>query len=132
MNTRINPVVLNLEEFIKTQIESVPELRALLFFQSRPQTDWDTVEVARKLYLQTPIAATVLTGLVAKGLLVSDGAPPRYRYQPQSAELAGLIEQLAEMDCVRPVTLINVITPLPGNSRPTPPLSSSQIEDGSQ
>ena len=100
---------MNLEEFIRTRIESVDELRALLLCQGRSQADWDALEIAQKLYLQPPKTASVLAGLETKGLLVSAGEPPRYCVQPQSAELAGLIEQLAEMDRVRPVTLINLI-----------------------
>lgn len=121
---------MNLEEFIKTQIKSVPELRALLFFQAFPQTDWDAVEMARKLFLQPSMVAVVLTGLVSKGFLASAGDPPRFRYQPQSAALADWVVQLAQMDRVWPVTLINLITPVAGTSRQVPPLSSSQTEEG--
>jgi len=117
--------VLNLEEFIKTQIESVHELRVLLLFQARSQADWGALEIARKLYLQPPLVAAILAQLETKGLFVSIGNPPRYCYQPQSAELAGLIEQLAERDRVQPVTLIKLIAPVAGTSRDEPPLSGS-------
>ena len=121
---------MNLEEFINNQIKSVPELRALLFCYAFPQTDWDAAEIARKLFLQPPRVAVILTGLVSKGLLASFGDPPRYRYQPQSAALADCVVQLAEMDRVWPVTLINLITPVARTSSQVPPLSSSQIEEG--
>jgi hypothetical protein len=120
----------NLEEFIKTQIKSVPELRALLFFYAFPQSDWDAAEVARKLFLQPPMAAGILKELVGKGFLAAAGDPPRYRYQPQSAALADGVVQLAQMDRVWPVTLINLITPVAGTSSQVPPLSSSQKEEG--
>lgn len=123
---------MNLKEFIKTQIKSVPELRVLLFIQAWPQGDWDVREIARKLYLERPMVAVALTGLVCKGLLVSAGDPPRYRYQPQSVELAGLIEQLVEMDRVNPVTLVNLIAPLHKTFPHEPSLSSSQIEKRSR
>lgn len=123
---------MNLEEFIKTQIKSVPELRALLFFYVFPQTDWDAVEVARKLFLQPSMVAVVLTGLMSKGFLASAGDPPRFRYQPQSAALADWVVQLAEMDRFHPVTLVNLIAPLHGTLPHEPSLSSSQIEIGNR
>lgn len=123
---------MKLEEFIKTQIKSVPELRALLFFQAFPQTDWDAVEIARKLFLQPPMVAVILTGLVSKGFLASAGDPPRYRYQPQSAALADWVVRLAEMDRFHPVTLVNLIAPLHGTFPHEPSLSSSQIEKGNR
>ena len=100
---------MNLEEFIKTRIESVDELRVLLLFHARPQSDWCAEEIVQNLYLPPALVAVVLPRLVAKGLLSSAGDPPRYRFQPASAEIGGLIDQLAEMDRVRPVSLINLI-----------------------
>lgn len=123
---------MKLEEFIKTQIKSVPALRALLFFQAFPQTEWDAVEMGRKLFLQPAMAAVILTGLMSKGFLASAGDPPRYRYQPQSAALADWVLQLAEVDRFLPVTLVNLIAPLDGDRtfRHEPPHSSSQMEAG--
>lgn len=121
---------MNLEEFIKNQIKSVPELRALLFFQAFPQTDWDAAEVAPKLFLQPPMVTGILTELVSKGFLASTGDPPRFRYQPQSAALADCVVQLAEMDRIQPVTLVNLIAPLDASFRHQPPISGSQIEEG--
>jgi DNA-binding IclR family transcriptional regulator len=105
---------LNLEEFIKTQLESVDELRTLLLVQGAPQADWDATEIAQKLYLQPAVVTSVLEKLTAKGFVTS-AAQPRYRYQPASPELAELIKQLAEMDRVRPVSLINMIYDRPTN-----------------
>lgn len=119
---------MNLQEFIKTQIKSVTELRALLFFHAFPRTDWDVVEIAGKLFLQPPMVAVVLNGLISKGFLASAGDPPRYRYQPQTAALADWVVRLAEMDRFHPVTLVNLIAPLHGTFRHEPSFSNSQIE----
>lgn len=100
---------MNLEEFIKTQIESVDELRALLMFHANPQVEWDTMVMAVKLYIQPAAAAAVLARLTAKGFLVASGGPNHYRFQPQSQELSQLVNELAELDRQRPVTLINMI-----------------------
>src|SRR6478736_4355603 len=66
--------VVNLEEFIKSQIKSMAELRTLLFFHTFPQTDWDVMEVAQKLFLQPPVVVAVVTELVRKGFVISVGA----------------------------------------------------------
>ncbi|HEX3890692.1 MAG TPA: hypothetical protein VHX90_07565 [Verrucomicrobiae bacterium] len=100
---------MNLEEFIRTQIESVDDLRALLMFHASPQVEWDTMVTAVKLYIQPDAAAAVLARLAAKGFLVASGGPNHYRFQPQSQELSQLVRELAELDRQRPVTLINMI-----------------------
>ena len=100
---------MNLEEFIKTQLESVDELRALLLLYSDPQKEWDVTAIAVKLYLRPAAAAAVLTRLAAKHFLVADGEPLRYRFQPRSSELSQLVKELAELDRQRPVTLLNMI-----------------------
>lgn len=99
---------MDLEQFITTHITSVDELRALLLLQASAVIAWDAVEAGGKLYLPAPTVEPILAGLVTKGLLVADEAG-KYRYQPASPELGQLVAQLAEMDRVRPVTLINLI-----------------------
>lgn len=100
---------MNLRELIRTHLKTVDHLRGLLHLKSTPRTEWDVLDVAAKLYLPPPTAAAVLAQLHADGLLVMAGDPPRYRYQPRTAELAELAEKLAEMDRTQPVTLINLI-----------------------
>jgi hypothetical protein len=96
-------------EFIQTQIESVDQLRALLLLKADPKMEWDALTVAVKLYLKPEAAIVVLDALTAKGLLVRNGDPPHYRFEPKTPELASLIEQLAGLDRERPVTLLNMI-----------------------
>ncbi|HEY3931807.1 MAG TPA: hypothetical protein VGM58_05500 [Verrucomicrobiae bacterium] len=100
---------MNLEEFIKTQLESVDDLRGLLLFHSNPQTEWDSTSLAVKLYIQPAAAAAVLARMAAKKFLIAEGQPVRYHFQPESPELAQLVKELAELDRQRPVTLINMI-----------------------
>ena len=121
---------MNLDEFIKTQITSLAELRTLLLLHTRLEADWDALEIAIELQMEYAKVAGALAGLVSKGLLASAGIPPRYRYQPQSAAHADWVRQLAEMDRSQPVTLINLIAPV----QVTPPhvasLSSSPSSPG--
>jgi hypothetical protein len=99
----------NLRQFIETHLETVDHLRCLLHLKGTPRTEWDVTDLSLKLYLSPAVAATVLSQLEAKGLVVITGEPPRYRFQPRTAELSGLIEELAEMDRTHPVTLINLV-----------------------
>ena len=82
-------------------------LRALLLLRSNPQVMWDAVTVSGRLYLPPQVAARVLEALAARGLIEVIG-DPQYRYSPQTPELAGLVEQLAQLDREQPVTLINL------------------------
>ena len=102
---------MKLEEFIKTHIESVDDLRSLLLFHGAPQAQMDANEVAGKLYLPPITAEKILARLAAKGLLAGIAESRRYRYQPDSAESARLIAELVELDQIRPVSLINMIYP---------------------
>jgi hypothetical protein len=100
---------LQIQEFIEHYLPSVDHLRALLVLQSELETDWSATELAAKLYLRPEPAAEVLAQLQTKGLLASAGEPRRYRYRPQSPELASLVDQVARLDRERPVTLLNMI-----------------------
>ena len=100
---------MNLEEFIKTHIESVDELRALLLFHANQNMEWDTMGAAGKLYVPPAMVAAILERLTSKGFLIVTSDPPRYRFQPQTQELKNAVEELARLDAERPVTLINMI-----------------------
>ena len=101
---------MNLEDFIKSQIESVDDLRTLLLLHLNSQRDWDVTAVAVKLYLLPAAAAEILARLAARQFLVASGDPVSYRYQPQSPELSRWVKELAELDRRKPVTLMNLIS----------------------
>ena len=100
---------MNLIEFIKTQIETVDDLRALLLFHTHPDVEWDANGIAGKLYIPPAMAREIATRLVSRRCVIALGNPPRFRFQPQSPELAELISELADLDRSRPVSLINLI-----------------------
>ena len=103
---------MNLEEFIKSRIETLDELRALLLFTRNPEAVWDAGGVAGKLYLASGTAAKVLARLAANGLLKGEGEPPRYCYRPESPEVAALVSEIVKLDETRPVTLIKLVSKL--------------------
>ena len=70
--------------FVEQQIDSVPELEALLLlWQNRP-TAWSVADIAKRLYI-TPDQAQVLLGdLSRKGLLAPLAEQTDlYRYEPR-------------------------------------------------
>jgi predicted transcriptional regulator len=102
---------LNLEEFIKSKLESVDDLRALLLFHGHLGAEMDANEVAGKLYLQPVTAEAVLARLATKGLLTIASQPHRYQYQPSSPEAARMVDEIVQLDRERPVSLMNLIYP---------------------
>jgi len=98
----------SIEQFIRNQIETVDNLRALLLLRSEPQVRWDAELVSAHLQLSLADAVRVLADLAVKGLIdVSSG--PRYRYGSPLPEFAPLVDQLAQIDQEHPVTLINLL-----------------------
>ena len=97
--------------FVEQQIDSVPELEALLLlWQNRP-TAWSVADIAKRLYI-TPDQAQVLLGdLSRKGLLAPLAEQTDlYRYEPRSAELDELMactEAVYRRQVVRISTLIH-------------------------
>jgi hypothetical protein len=98
------------QRFVLLAIPSVPYLEALLLMHSSPQRPWDASEVAKRLYLSEKVGAALLVELNAAGLAGADvDAVGRYRYRPQSEELAALIDRLAVIYARNLVGVSNLI-----------------------
>jgi len=98
-------------KFVLDEIDSVPELEALLLlWQNRPAA-WNVADVARRLYIGPDEAQAVLADLSRKGLLTTDPEKPdSYRYESESAErnqLMGSTEAVYRRQIVRISTLIH-------------------------
>jgi DNA-binding MarR family transcriptional regulator len=97
--------------FVLDEIDSVPELEALLLlWQNRPAA-WNVADVARRLYIVPQQAQAVLADLSRKGMLAAD--PERqdsYLYASTSAErdeLMARTEAVYRRQIVRISTLIH-------------------------
>jgi hypothetical protein len=89
-----DPIPHAVRELITDRLDSVPELEAVLLFRETPGRGWTAEEAGTRLYVSTTVAAHVLDTLAARGFFaVSDD---RYRYAPESADLATTVDQLAE------------------------------------
>lgn len=81
-------------ELIAERLDSVPELEAVLLFRENPGRTWTAEEAGTRLYVSTTVAAHVLDTLAGRGFFTATGEA--YRYQPESADLAMAVDQLAD------------------------------------
>ncbi len=92
------PVPDDLKKFILDSLDCVVQLEALLLLRADHEMDWDADAVAGRLYVTPEEAVPWLKRLCNEGFLVAnDQTSPRYRYQPRSAELAQMVDHLAQV-----------------------------------
>lgn len=86
----------SLKRFILLFVPSVPYLEALLLLRNPATSLWDAATLAPQLYLSDAAAQSLVEELLKNGVLVADDvARGKFRYQPRTAELAQMIDQLA-------------------------------------
>jgi predicted ArsR family transcriptional regulator len=100
--------------FILNQIDSVPQMEALLLvWESRPKK-WTESEIAERLYVGTDAVRNIMQELVRRRMLAADAQSARqYFYESKSEDLDGLIEAVAatyRQDLVRVSTFIHTKT----------------------
>ena len=97
--------------FVTEEIESVPELEALLLVWSTRPAHWRTTDLSKRLYISQDQAQALLTQLSRKALLtVVPGESGAYRYDPGSEQRDLLMARIAEVyrkEIVRISTLIH-------------------------
>ena len=71
-------------QFLAERIDTVPQLEALLLLWENPQWLWSEEELAGRIYVGRPVAATILQSLQRQQLVMAEpAATVRYRYNPQ-------------------------------------------------
>ena len=71
-------------QFLAERIDTVPQLEALLLLWENPQRLWSEEELAARIYVGRPVAATILQALQRQQLATAEPASAvRYRYNPQ-------------------------------------------------
>jgi len=71
-------------QFLAERIDTVPQLEALLLLWENPQRQWSEEELAARIYVGRPVAATILQALQRQQLATAEPASPvQYRYNPQ-------------------------------------------------
>jgi hypothetical protein len=92
----VSAVAGEVQEFVVRNIDSVPQLEALLLLRSTLGQAWQPGAVAQRLYIQPKTAADLLRRLHERELIMlTDATGPAYKYGPATAELVRLVEELA-------------------------------------
>lgn len=84
------------KRFILLSIPSVPYLEALLIFRNKSSQSWGADEIAPRLYLNQAVAQDLLDALRQNGVLSMDSVTGKFRYQPETPEMANMIDELAQ------------------------------------
>jgi hypothetical protein len=78
MNAPVIPV--RVIEFLAENIDTVPQLEALLLMWQAPDERWSMDKLAVRLYVSVEEAASIVRALQMRALIVSDEQPNSYRY----------------------------------------------------
>ena len=108
------------QRFIAENIDAAEQLDILLLLYRHSDRTFTALEVSQAVFTVASAATLRLEGLVARGLLASNGtADPEYRYQPASEELARRADQLAAVYQANRVGVIQLLF-----ARPPDPLQT--------
>jgi hypothetical protein len=103
-----------LRAFIIRSIDSVGQLEALLLLRADPDTHWDVVHLARRLYVDEVEAAAILAHLVEQGFVLPEGGAHRY---DRANKQALSVERLAEAHARQLIPITNLIHAKPRGIR---------------
>ncbi|HET7786865.1 MAG TPA: hypothetical protein VFL36_12910 [Myxococcales bacterium] len=95
--------------FIAEHVDNLEQLEILLLLRAQLSRELDAREVTAELRLGPSSASERLADMEARGFLAAQGDPPRYRYSPDTAEKARLIDELARCYAERRVSVITRI-----------------------
>ncbi len=88
----------NVRAFLLQSIDSIAHLEALLLLRANPTFVWTAEMLAQRLYIAAPDAVMILQRLAATQFVtLAPDAPEQYRYQPTSADLAQMVDQVASL-----------------------------------
>lgn len=106
----VNLIPDDARQFIVDKIDSVAELEGLLLLRGNPETEWDVESLAQRLYITRQQTEDVLTHLYSQGFLaVGESDSTNYRYQPNSPQLADMVDRIAEVYSKYLVPVTNLI-----------------------
>jgi hypothetical protein len=83
-------------EFLAENIDTVPQLEALLLMWQAPGDRWSVEELAVRLYVSAEEAAAIVRALQMRALIVSDEQPNSYRYSADWDASGTLISEVAQ------------------------------------
>ena len=100
-----------IDQFILDEIDSVPQLEALLLLWNSRPVMWTPEQLAGRLYVSTELSQSLLQELVRKRLITrNQGSVEGYRYESVSEDTDRLIARLDDLyrrEVVRVSTVIH-------------------------
>jgi hypothetical protein len=82
--------------FLADNIDTVPQLEALLLLWETAPTDWYIASVAARIYVSEPVASMLLEDLSRRGLLVrTTASPATFRFDPGKKDQYELLERVS-------------------------------------
>lgn len=92
----------DVQRFIFDHIDSVEQLDVLLLLREHPDRQWSSAQISTELRT-SPLSVDLRLRLLKAQGLIDDGggAPPSYRFQPQTPALAARVSALADIYRVR-------------------------------
>ncbi len=104
-----NPSDAAVVQFILDQIESVPQLEALILLRNARPRKWSIEELSKRLYISREAVRIILDDLLRKKLLSLDSADSTYYYAaPEEQDrLIGLLDEIYRRQIVRVSQLIH-------------------------
>jgi len=102
----------DVQAFLQDRMESYEQLEILLLLRSRPSDPWAASAVGSELHMPESVAEQALKALCRHGLLSVAVSPVTllFRYRPESAELAALVEKLAEAYADHRIEVVRMMT----------------------
>ncbi|HKW14436.1 MAG TPA: hypothetical protein VJS69_08125 [Candidatus Krumholzibacteria bacterium] len=98
------------QQFIVKRIDNIAQLETLLIMAGHARESWTVPSLVRRLYISEADTVAVLAHLRAQGLIVAEeGSPPKFRFQPESDDLMGLVSQTAAIYARHLVPVTNLI-----------------------
>jgi len=97
----------DIQRFILSSIDSVPQLEAILLLRSNPNKDWDAKSMSQQLFLTEKRAEEILVNLSDIGLAeaTEEGA---YHYHP-STEMREIFNRIADCYAKNLIDVTNLI-----------------------
>jgi hypothetical protein len=99
----------DIKQFIADHIDSVAQIELLLLLRSDPAKVWTPEDAGKALYSAADVTGLQMADLQLKRLLAPGPTDSTYVYRPESAELARLVDKLAEMYRERRVAVITAV-----------------------
>lgn len=94
----LSAIPTNIQRFISTCIDSVPQLEAILLLRDDPEIQWDSKMMAQRLFVSEKQTAEILNRISEVGLATQRlDHHGFYHYHPQSEELREMVNGLAKI-----------------------------------